>query len=109
MNPSNPTLKDVVERRTCHAGGYHWQVDLTHSISWDEEVWVTRLFSSLMESTIAQRVRVIDAYIWNAKNWDSKILSVFTNLTKDVLRITPFHGMTDILLMELHNSERHVH
>lgn len=73
---------------------YKWLTERSVSWDWNEDVWVARLAQCL--ETSSQRVRVIHAYEWKPKMYESNIPTLFPNVMK--LRPTPFNGMTDLLL-----------
>jgi hypothetical protein len=51
------------------------------------------------ETTAIQLHRLLaaDAFTWRSSIWEGSLLSVFTNIPRH-FRVTPFHGMMDVLL-----------
>jgi hypothetical protein len=100
MSPHDPVLQAVVTQKQAHVGIYKWESDSRHCIPWSEEVWVTRLFHSLKatQCDVFKGIQIVDAFNWKSSTWESSLLSVFTNIPRN-FRVTPFHGMTDVLLI----------
>lgn len=54
------------------------------------------LYSCIKEAEMFRGMSVHAAFEWTSANYERKIVSIFPNVT--ALRVSPFHGMTDILI-----------
>ena len=64
---------------------------------WGEDVWATRLVQCMEMSGTSTDVRIIPAFRWTSRGYTSQINTLFPHVMS--VKATPFHGMTDILLM----------
>ena len=62
---------------------------------WNEEVWTERLFQCLDQQLTG--ITVLPAFKWKPSTYRSEICTLFQNVMD--LQVTPFKGMTDILLL----------
>ena len=76
---------------------YSWVTEPRVAWDWGEAVWAARLVQCLEISGVTDAIRVIPAYKWTPSGYISEINSLFPNVMS--VKATPFHGMTDILLM----------
>ena len=93
----DPALKKAVSETTAQQKGkYSWVVDKSFPFSWNESVWTTRLFHCIKGSDAYKNLEVIPAFQWGPNGYEEDISSLFPRVR--ALRITPFHGMSDILI-----------
>ena len=75
---------------------YPWVTEQNISWDWNEDVWTGRMYECLQVSNIAG-VRIVPAYKWTPRGYTSEISTLFPHVMD--LRISPFHGMSDILIL----------
>ena len=93
----DPALKKAVSETTAQQKGkYLWVVDKSFPFSRNESVWTTRLFHCIKGSDAYKNLEVIPAFQWGPNGYEEDISSLFPRVR--ALRITPFHGMSDILI-----------
>ena len=76
---------------------YSWVTEPRVAWDWGEAVWAARLVQCLEISGVTDAIRVVPAYKWTPSGYISEINTLFPNVMS--VKATPFHGMTDILLM----------
>ena len=76
---------------------YSWVTEPRVAWDWGETVWAARLVQCLEIAGVTKAIRVIPAYKWSPGGYITEINTLFPNVMS--VRATPFHGMTDILLM----------
>ena len=83
-------LKSVSEDRT----EYAWKTEECVSWDWTEEVWSQRLYQCIQR---IKGVTIVPAFQWKPKGYQADISTICSKVT--CINATPFHGMTDILLI----------
>ena len=78
-------------------GKYTWVSSPDAAWDWDERVWVERLFHCMVDSAPLKHLQIVPAYCWAPKTYLSRVATLFSNIT--TLPVSPFQGMTDILLV----------
>ena len=74
---------------------YAWKTEELVSWDWNEEVWSQRLFQCIQHGFTG--VKVVPAFRWKPNGYQAEISTIFSNVK--CIHATPFHGMTDILLV----------
>ena len=74
---------------------YAWKTEELVSWDWNEEVWSQRLFQCIQHGFTG--VKVVPAFWWKPNGYQAEISTIFSNVK--FVHPTPFHGMTDILLL----------
>ena len=87
--------KDDLKRMCEDKTEYAWKTEELVSWDWNEEVWSQRLFQCIQEEITG--VNVVPAFLWKPNGFHAEISTIFSNVK--CIRATPFHGMTDILLI----------
>ena len=82
---------------TAHYHHYQWVTEPKIAWDWGEDVWATRLVQCMEMSGTSTDVRIIPAFRWTSRGYTSQINTLFPHVMS--VKATPFHGMTDILLM----------
>ena len=86
--------KDDLKRMGEDKTEYAWKTE--ELVSWDwNEVWSQRLFQCIQHEITG--VNVVPAFLWKPNGFQAEISTIFSNVK--CTRATPFHGMTDILLI----------
>ena len=75
---------------------YSWDGEPAVPWCWNEETRCVRLYHSLKEASSFTETDIIPAFQWKPKTYEEKIGSIFP---VKGLRFSPFHGMTDFLLL----------
>ena len=88
---SGATQLDLSEKK------YAWTGDQMLPWSWNELTWITRLFYSIKGTKTFNGVHLYPAFKWCATTYQQKIGNLFPNVHSS--QISPFYGMTDILLI----------
>ena len=76
---------------------YSWEIEQELAWSWSENTWSARLFHSIKSIEAFRDISLHAAYEWTASNYENRIGSLFPKTV--FLKICPFHGMTDILMI----------
>ena len=86
--------KDDLKRVSEDTTEYAWKTAECVSWDWNEEVWSQRLYQCIQQ---VEGVKVVPAFLWKPNGYKADISTIFSKVT--CLSATPFHGMTDILLI----------
>lgn len=76
---------------------YAWTGDQMLAWSWNELTWITRLFYSIQGTKTFDGVNLYPAFEWRATTYQQEIGNLFPNVPSS--QISPFHGVTDILMI----------
>ena len=87
--------KDDLKRMGEDKTEYAWKTEELVSWDWNEEVWSQRLFQCIQHGFTG--VKVVPAFRWKPNGYQAEISTIFSNVK--CIHATPFHGMTDILLV----------
>ena len=86
--------KDDLKRVSEDTTEYAWKTEECVSWDWNEEVWSQRLYQCIQQ---VEGVKVVPAFLWKPNGYKADISTIFSKVK--CIRATPFHGMTDILLI----------
>ena len=78
---------------------YTWVSDPAIAWDWNEKTWSHRLVEVLMgiPECKTKTIKVIDAFKWTPTEYVAEICTLFPSVVD--VSVSPFHGMTDILLL----------
>ncbi|CAI8030761.1 hypothetical protein GBAR_LOCUS17452 [Geodia barretti] len=93
-------LQQAVRTRVPQLNGrYAWIRDPLRSWSWTENIWNTRLLHCVKGAVESRGLQICDAFNWSPSNYQDNLLSVFPELQRKELHITPFMGSTDLPIL----------
>ena len=96
LDGESSAVSQALQSQDVGEGKYAWEGEPAVPWCWTEDVWCTRLFHSLKEADTFRGIKLHAAFNWTSGNYIQKIATLFPNVK--ALRVSPFHGMTDIIL-----------